>query len=154
MASRWNERWYASKSRRGGYHREYRSRSRSFDSHRSRSPFYPKKYRRISTSPRYGRRPKPNNCIGVFGMSRHTDERELETFFSKYGDIEKINLVRDPEGNSRRFAFVYFRELDDAIEAVRRGNDQYLDDARIRVDFSLTNRPHLPTPGRYIRRYR
>ncbi|UYV67043.1 TRA2A [Cordylochernes scorpioides] len=94
--------------------------------------------------------PRPNNCIGVFGMSSRTDERDLDDFFSKFGEIGNIKLIRTPEGRSRGFAFIYFRHLEDAEAAVEESRGQILDGTEIRVDFSTTNRPHERTPGQYM----
>ncbi|UYV67044.1 TRA2B [Cordylochernes scorpioides] len=122
--------------------------SRSYSRSRSPSPYR----RRRSPSPRYRQRqnPRPNNCIGVFGMSSRTDERDLDDFFSKFGEIENIKLIRTPEGRSRGFAFIYFRHLEDAEAAVEESRGQILDGTEIRVDFSTTNRPHERTPGQYM----
>lgn len=37
----------------------------------------------------------PNRCVGVFGMSLYTNERDLEDFFAKWGHIDKVQLVYD-----------------------------------------------------------
>lgn len=41
--------------------------------------------------------PPPNRCLGVFGMSLYTDEKQLENHFSQYGKIENIQLVYDKQ---------------------------------------------------------
>ena len=62
-------------------------------------------------------RPKTSRCLGVFGLSLYTTEREVKDVISRYGPIENINLVHDHQtGRSRGFAFVYMRNLEDAIE--------------------------------------
>ena len=55
-------------------------------------------------------------------------------------------------GRSRGFAFVYYEHSEDAKEAKDVMNDQEIDGRRIRVDFSITKRPHTPTPGVYMGR--
>ena len=55
-------------------------------------------------------------------------------------------------GRSRGFGFVYFDNREDAEEAKERANGMELDGRRIRVDFSITKRPHTPTPGVYVGR--
>jgi len=55
-------------------------------------------------------------------------------------------------GRSRGFGFVYFDNKDDAEEAKERANGMELDGRRIRVDYSITKRPHTPTPGVYVGR--
>ena len=39
--------------------------------------------------------PEPTACIGVFGLSLYTTERELEKEFSKFGPLEKVTVVLD-----------------------------------------------------------
>jgi transformer-2 protein len=87
----------------------------------------------------------------VFGLSLYTTERELKDIFSKYGPIEDVQVVYDRQtGRSRGFAFVYYDEIDDAREAKEKTNGVEVDGRRIRVDFSITKRPHTPTPGIYM----
>ena len=64
----------------------------------------------------------------------------------------KINLIQFQTGRSRGFAFVYFEAQEDAKAAKDAMNDQEIDGRRIRVDFSITKRPHTPTPGVYMGR--
>jgi len=39
--------------------------------------------------------PETSNCLGVFGLSLYTTERELEKEFSKFGPLEKVTVVLD-----------------------------------------------------------
>lgn len=39
--------------------------------------------------------PAPSRCIGVFGLSLYTTERDLRPIFEKYGPVEDINIVYD-----------------------------------------------------------
>lgn len=129
--------------------------------------------------------PDPNCCLGVFGLSLYTTERDLREVFSKYGPLADVSIVYDQQSRrSRGFAFVYFENKDDAKEvgeheltkahaeahlgiffgtkeviyvfvhcqAKERANGMELDGRRIRVDFSITKRPHTPTPGIYMGR--
>ncbi|KAM8833347.1 LOW QUALITY PROTEIN: transformer-2 protein homolog beta-like [Synchiropus picturatus] len=133
--------------------RRYRSRSRPYH-HRSRS-------RSHSHSPMSGRRrhvgnranPEPNTCLGVFGLSLYTTERDLREVFSKYGPLNNVIIVYDQQSRrSRGFGFVYFQNSEDSREAKDRANGMELDGRRIRVDFSITKRAHTPTPGIYMGR--
>lgn len=95
--------------------------------------------------------PEPSKCLGVFGLSLYTQERDLRDVFGRYGDLEECNIVYDRQsGRSRGFAFVYYRNLDDAIEAKDRCTGLEIDGRRIRVDYSITRRAHTPTPGIYL----
>ncbi|XP_018606043.1 transformer-2 protein homolog alpha isoform X1 [Scleropages formosus] len=170
-----------SHSRRHSNRRYSRSRSHSHRK-KSRSRSYSPDYRRRksqSTSPMSNRRrhtgsrtrfshdfkketysygdaranPDPNTCLGVFGLSLYTTERDLREVFSRYGPLAGVNVVYDQRtGRSRGFAFVYFETIEDAKEAMERANGMELDGRRIRVDYSITKRPHTPTPGIYMGR--
>lgn len=97
--------------------------------------------------------PPTGRCLGVFGLSLYTTENDLSDVFSRYGRIDKCNIVIDQKsGRSRGFGFVYFDEPADAEEAKDRANGMELDGRRIRVDFSITKRAHTPTPGVYVGR--
>lgn len=124
-------------------HRSRHSRSKRRSSRsRSRSHFRRKRY--------YGSRENPyeSRVIGIFGLNSTTDELKLMDVFSKFGSIERVNIVHDAKtGNSRGFAFIYFLKIDDASNARRKFNGATLDGRRIRVDYSITKRPHTPTPG-------
>ena len=59
--------------------------------------------------------PKTSKCVGVFGLSLYTEERDLRDVFGRYGPIEEIQVVYDHQtGRSRGFAFIYYRNLIDA----------------------------------------
>uniref|UniRef100_A0A8D2J992 Transformer-2 protein homolog beta n=1 Tax=Varanus komodoensis TaxID=61221 RepID=A0A8D2J992_VARKO len=117
-----------SRSRRSSRRHYTRSRSRSRSHRRSRSRSYSRDYRRRhshSHSPMSTRRrhvgnranPDPNCCLGVFGLSLYTTERDLREVFSKYGPIADVSIVYDQQSRrSRGFAFVYFESVDDAKE--------------------------------------
>lgn len=97
--------------------------------------------------------PEPTRCLGVFGMGLYTTETELQHVFAKYGPLEKVQVVKDAKtGRSRGFAFVYFETLEDAKQAKEQCTGLEIDGRRIRVDYSITQRPHTPTPGIYMGR--
>ena len=61
--------------------------------------------------------PDPNTCLGVFGLSLYTTERDLREVFSRYGPLAGVNVVYDQRtGRSRGFAFVYYERIDDSKE--------------------------------------
>ncbi|CAH2282627.1 transformer-2 homolog alpha isoform X1 [Pelobates cultripes] len=97
--------------------------------------------------------PDPNTCVGVFGLSLYTTERDIREVFSRYGPLSGVNVVYDQRtGRSRGFAFVYFERIEDSREAMEHANGMELDGRRIRVDYSITKRAHTPTPGIYMGR--
>nr|XP_022917630.1 transformer-2 protein homolog beta isoform X2 [Onthophagus taurus] len=147
--------------------RRYRSRSRSRSDRRYKSSRYS---RSRSRSGGYGRRshshspmssrrrhmgtrdnPKPSRCLGVFGLSVYTTEDELYHIFSKYGPVERVQVVIDAKtGRSRGFSFVYFENTEDAKIAKEQCTGMKINGKSIRVDYSITERAHTPTPGIYM----
>ena len=39
--------------------------------------------------------PEEGTCLGVFGLSLYTTERELDKEFSKFGPLQKVQVVLD-----------------------------------------------------------
>ncbi|CAK1551324.1 unnamed protein product [Leptosia nina] len=125
-----------------------RSRSRSYSRGRSHS-HSPMSSRRRHTGDREN--PTPSRCLGVFGLSLYTTEQQIHHIFSKYGNVDKVQVVIDAKtGRSRGFCFVYFESQDDAKVAKNECTGMEIDGRRIRVDFSITQRAHTPTPGIYM----
>jgi len=61
--------------------------------------------------------PQTSRCLGVFGLSLYTQERDLREVFEHYGAVDEVQIVYDHQsGRSRGFAFVYMRNHDDAVE--------------------------------------
>ncbi|XP_022255356.1 transformer-2 protein homolog alpha-like isoform X1 [Limulus polyphemus] len=140
--------------RRSPYYRNRYSGYSDHDFHRSRTRS-PMSSRRRHLGSRLDKdfrdNPEPCRCLGVFGLSLYTQERDLKEVFSKYGPIEQVQVVYDAQtGRSRGFAFVYFETEEDAEEAKERCNGLEIDGRKIRVDYSITKRAHTPTPGIYM----
>ncbi|KAG7096609.1 hypothetical protein E1B28_004026 [Marasmius oreades] len=131
---------------------------------RSRSPprenGYPSPYRRRSPPPPVSapRRPahapvapNPSSVLGVFGLSIRTQERDLDDEFSRFGHVEKVTIVYDQRSDrSRGFGFIRMSTVEEATRCIQELNGIELNGRRIRVDFSVTDRPHQPTPGEYM----
>lgn len=95
--------------------------------------------------------PSPSRVLGIFGLSVHTSENHVRQIFSKFGPIDRMQLVYDTKtGRSRGFCFVYYQNQEDARAAKDQCSGMEIDRQRIRVDFSLTARAHSPTPGVYM----
>lgn len=95
--------------------------------------------------------PPSGKCLGIFGLSIYTQEKDLRDMLGKYGPINDVQIVYDAQtGRSRGFAFVYFENDRDAAAAKDRCNGIEMDGRKIRVDFSITQRAHTPTPGIYM----
>lgn len=129
------------------------SRSTSRSRSQSRSRRVRSRSRTRRNSGRFSRRddPEPSRCLGVFGLSLYTTERDLKELFSQYGSVGNVQLVFDhPTGRSRGFGFVYFEKLEDAVIAKEQVAGTEIDGHKVRVDFSITKRAHTPTPGIYM----
>ncbi|RPD74568.1 RNA-binding domain-containing protein [Lentinus tigrinus ALCF2SS1-7] len=121
---------------------------------RSRSPVRSSSYRR-SPGPRRPAHapvaPNPSNVLGVFGLSIRTTERDLDDEFSRFGRVEKVVIVYDQRSDrSRGFGFITMSTVDEAGRCIKELNGVELNGRRIRVDYSVTDRPHAPTPGEYM----
>ncbi|KAH9950047.1 hypothetical protein B0H21DRAFT_706523 [Amylocystis lapponica] len=95
--------------------------------------------------------PNPSNVLGVFGLSIRTTERDLDEEFSRFGRVEKVVIVYDQRSDrSRGFGFITMSTVDEASRCIKELNGVDLNGRRIRVDYSVTDRPHAPTPGEYM----
>jgi len=79
----------------------------------------------------------------------------LRELFEKYAPVKKVTIIYDLKtGESKRFGFVSFHNVEDATVAKENTNGVELHGREIRVDYSLTTRAHSPTPGYYKGRRR
>lgn len=63
--------------------------------------------------------PGESTCLGIFGLSLYTQERDLREVFSRFGPVEECQVVYDHNtGRSRGFGFVYMRNIEDAVEVI------------------------------------
>ncbi|KAM7343906.1 transformer 2 [Cochliomyia hominivorax] len=130
--------------------RRHYSRSRSRTKSRSRSHSRHSYQKNIRNN---REKPLPCRCIGVFGLSVYTTQLKIREIFSKFGPIERIQVVIDAQtGRSRGFCFIYYENLADAKAACDNCCGMEIDGRRIRVAYSITERPHTPTPGVYMGR--
>ncbi|VDP23432.1 unnamed protein product [Schistosoma margrebowiei] len=107
-----------------GYRNSVSPRSRRYSRSRSRSKSRSGSRDFYRRSPGYGYRssgrkrflgprenPTPSRCLGVFGLSLHTQERNLYDIFSQYGNIEDVQLVFDNYTGLLALLYVIFRSL-------------------------------------------
>jgi RNA recognition motif-containing protein len=81
--------------------------------------------------------------IYVGNLSFRTTETELETMFSQFGQVNKVNIIQDREtGRSRGFGFVEM-EAETATVAISALNGTELDGRNLRVNVARekTRRP-------------
>ncbi|KAM9511725.1 RNA-binding motif protein, X chromosome-like isoform 1-T1 [Salvelinus alpinus] len=83
----------------------------------------------------------------IGGLDTETNEKALEKYFSKYGRIVEVLLMKDRETNkSRGFAFVTFESPADAKDAAREMNGKSLDGKPIKVE--QATKPQFESAGR------
>ena len=79
-----------------------------------------------------------------------TTPRQVQGDFGRFHrDSHLIKFLSAQSGRSRGFCFVYYQKLEDAMNAKESCSGLEIDFRRIRVDYSITQRPHTPTPGVY-----
>jgi len=133
-----------------------RSRSPAARSTGEKSGYRSPSYRKRSPAPRRPphapvQAPAASNVLGVFGLSIRTVERDLDEEFSRFGRVEKVTIVYDQRSDrSRGFGFIKMSSTEEASRCIQELNGVELNGRRIRVDYSVTDRPHAPTPGEYM----
>lgn len=74
----------------------------------------------------------------VAGLNFTTDESSLEKYFSKFGKIKKIRLVRDIiTGFSRGYAFIEYKHKSEMIKAYRKSYESIIDGRKLIVEYEL-----------------
>ncbi|KAI9493061.1 hypothetical protein BDB00DRAFT_407260 [Zychaea mexicana] len=110
----------------------YRSRSRSREPSRSSEDL------------------NPGDNLFITGLTLRTNSADLEELFSKYGKIQKAEVMYDPHSReSRGFGFIRMASSDDADRAISSINGTELDGRLVTVEKARRSRPRTPTPGRY-----
>lgn len=87
----------------------------------------------------------------VTGIHPKLSEDEVTRLFSKYGNVEKCQIMRDPHTKeSRGFGFVNFMTADEA-DAARDGlQGKELEGRTLSIEKARRSRPRTPTPGKYF----
>ncbi|CAF0818989.1 unnamed protein product [Didymodactylos carnosus] len=79
----------------------------------------------------------PENVLFVCKLNQITTDEDLETIFSRFGEIISCEIVRDKKTNeSLCYAFIEYVNQDDCEQAYFKMDNVLIDDRRIRVDFS------------------
>ncbi|XP_015916614.1 RNA-binding protein Rsf1 [Parasteatoda tepidariorum] len=71
-------------------------------------------------------------CVYVGGLSDDVQKEDLEREFSKFGNLTKVWVARNPPG----FAFIDFEDDEDANEAIKEMNGATINGSEIRCDIS------------------
>ncbi|CAF4034054.1 unnamed protein product [Rotaria magnacalcarata] len=79
----------------------------------------------------------PENVLFVCKLNQVTTDEDLETIFSRFGEISSCDIVRDKKtGDSLCYAFIEYENEEDAEQAYFKMDNVLIDDRRIHVDFS------------------
>ena len=93
----------------------------------------------------------PGSNLFVTGIHPRLSEEEVSRLFSKYGDVEKCNIMKDPHTReSRGFGFVKMvtAEMADAAKDGLQG-EQY-EGRTLSIEKARRAKPRTPTPGKYF----
>lgn len=79
----------------------------------------------------------PENVLFVCKLNAVTTSEDLELIFSRFGEILSCEIIRDQKtGDSLQYAFIEFKQREDAERAYLKMDNVLIDDRRIHVDFS------------------
>lgn len=81
--------------------------------------------------------------IFVGGLKRDTDRKTLMRYFTKFGQVKRVDLVMDPRnpGKNRGFAFVQFEGIDGCERACTRGQFHNIDGHDVEVKRAVLKPP-------------
>lgn len=72
----------------------------------------------------------------VKGLPKYLNEDKLKQHFNQKGDVSDVKIMRKRNGESRRFAFIGYKNLADAENAVKFFNKSFIDTARVDVEMA------------------
>ncbi|MBT3581988.1 RNA-binding protein [bacterium] len=88
------------------------------------------------------------NKIYVGNLSYNTTEQDLETEFSKYGELQEVKLISDMEtGRSKGFAFLTYK-TQEAMEAALEKNGEEIGGRALRVNKAEERKPRTDRGNR------
>lgn len=74
----------------------------------------------------------------VKGLPKYYTEDKLREFFGKQGNVTDVKLMKKRNGESRRFAFIGYKSMEDAEKSVKYFDKSFIDTARIDVSIAKT----------------
>lgn len=89
--------------------------------------------------PNYETKSDPNCTLFVARFHLDTNEDTIHKYFSKYGSIVSLRLVRDiVTGFSKRYAFIEYKDRKTAKRVYEEANSTIIDGKKILVDYELS----------------
>lgn len=93
--------------------------------------------------------------IIVKGLPTYYTEAKLRDHFAQKGVVTDVKLRKKSNGESRRFAFIGFKDAKDAENAVKFFNGSFIDTAKISVELAKSfNDPNVPVSWKDRRKER
>ncbi|KAF8428333.1 hypothetical protein EV426DRAFT_705253 [Tirmania nivea] len=87
----------------------------------------------------------------VTGIHPRLTEDDVTRLFSKYGEVEKCQIMVDPHTKeSRGFGFVKMATLEQADAAKEGLQSEEFEGRVLSIEKARRNRPRTPTPGKYF----
>ncbi len=91
------------------------------------------------------------NTVYVHGLPISATKEEVVQTFSKYGQVENVNIIMDPHNNvNRGFCFVSFKTEEEADLALQDAKDLTLNGSKLTIQLSKRSMPRRSTPGTYM----
>lgn len=81
------------------------------------------------------------NKLFIGGLSWNISESDLTDICKEYGDVKKVNIIKDRETNkSRGFWFVEYATVEEAVKAKETMDWGEIDGRNIKVDYAQERR--------------
>eukprot|EP01033_Poteriospumella_lacustris_P013275 gene13274-9512_t len=78
-------------------------------------------------------------------------EEAMKAFFEKFGEVEKVAIIRDPSTRaSRRFGFITMARIEDAVRAVTEMEVGQIDGFDVKCQRAKRKQAYEKTPGQYL----
>ncbi|OTA97922.1 hypothetical protein M434DRAFT_391534 [Hypoxylon sp. CO27-5] len=89
----------------------------------------------LESAPTESERARSGYTIFVSNMAYDVTDAHLREAFGRYGEIAALNIGRNPQGLSRGFGFITFKDKESADRAVDEANKSFWHGRRINVDY-------------------
>lgn len=78
------------------------------------------------------------STLFIKNLDELVDENLLFEIFKKFGKFHKPpTIVRNEDGESRRFGFIYYKNFKDSDEALAKMNNQFILNNKVSIDYSF-----------------